>query len=212
MIENKIGKIENIIDKDTVGYLLTKFDALPKKDNGLRINADTLVDQDFNKKFNEKITEILMPHFKGHVNHATIYSDYHPGGIHSDGWVDKPEQNKLAYTFLIPLQSEYEKNATIVFEETSEEAVTYNQATGLGQKGVASYQQTALPDADHFIDADTQNKWFPHLNEEKLPFRIAEVLTWEVGTALYWPRINLHASAWFPTDSNRKAIVILTNE
>ena len=211
MIENKIGKIKNIIDKDTIEYLLNKYEALPKKDNGLRINADTLVDQDFNKKFNEKVTEILMPYFPGHVNHATIYSDYHPGGIHSDGWIDKPEQNKLAYTFLIPLQSEYEKNATIVFEETSEEAVTYNQATGLGQKGVASYQQTALPDSDHFVDADTQKSRFPHL-EGRLPFKIAEVLTWEVGTALYWPRINLHASAWFPSDSARKAMVMLTNE
>ena len=212
MIENKIGKIKNIIDKDTVEYLLNKFQALPKKDNGLRINADTLVDQDFNRKFNEKITPILSPYFKGRVNHATIYSDYHPGGIHSDGWIDSPEDNRLAYTFLIPLESEYEKNATVVFEETSEEAVTYNEATGLGQKGVASYQQTALPDATNFMDPNTQKKWFPHLGQEKLPFRIAEVLTWEVGTALYWPRINLHASAWFPPESGRKAMVILTNE
>lgn len=212
MIENKIGIIEDIIDAGTVEYLLNKFEGLPKKDNGLRVNADTMVDQDFNAKFYTKIKDILSPHFQGHINHATIYSDYHPGGIHSDGWIDNPETGKLAYTFLIPLESEYENNATVIFKQTSEQAVTYNEATGLGQKGVASYKQNELPESGTIMDADTQKKLFPHLAEGKLPFEIVEVLQWQVGSALYWPRVNLHASAWFPTQTKRKAIVILTNE
>ena len=212
MIKNKIGKIKNIIDSATVEYLLQKFETLPKKDNGLRVNADTMVDKDFNTRFNQKITEILSPYFTGHVNHATIYSDYLPGGIHSDGYIENPEQSKMAFTFLIPLQSDYDKNATIVFKETSDEAVTYNHATGLGQKGVTSYRQDALPKSNNFLEADLQKRYFPHLSEDRLPFEIAEVLEWEVGSALYWPRINLHASAWFPPESNRKAMVVLTNE
>lgn len=211
-MKNKIGKIKNIIDTKTIEYFLNKFETLPRKDNGARINADTMVEQDFNKLFYNKLAKILSPYFTGTITHATVYSDYYPGGIHSDGWIDKPDKTKLATTFIIPLESEYEHNATVVFNETSEEAITYNKATGLGQKGIASYRQEELPDTGYVLDTELQKQWLPHLTEGDIPFSVAEILTWEVGTALYWPRINLHASAWFPTDSNRKAIVILTNE
>ena len=210
-MKNKIGKIKNIIDPKTVEYLLNKFEILPKKDNGARINADAMVDQDFNKLFYDKLAKILSPYFTGTINHATVYSDYLPGGIHSDGWITTPEKTKLATTFIIPLVSEYKKNATVVFNETNEEAITYNKATGLGDKGIASYRQENLPDTGDMLDTKIQKQWLPHL-DEGIPFSIAEILTWEVGTAIYWPRINLHASAWFPEQTNRKAIVILTNE
>ena len=99
-----------------------------------------------------------------------------------------------------------------MFEETSERAITYNGATGLGQKGIVSYQQKELPEAEHTMDKDAQQKWLPHIKTDKLPFRLEEVLRWEIGSAIYWPRINLHASAWFPPETKRKAIVVLTNE
>ena len=140
-MKNKIGKIKNLIDQDTVEYFLNKYETLPKKDNGARINADTMVDQDFNKLFYDKLAK----------------------------------------------------------------------ATGLGDKGIASYRQEELPDAKKVLGADIQKKWLPHL-VEGIPFSIAEILTWEVGTAIYWPRINLHASAWFPEQTDRKALVVLTNE
>ena len=120
MNKNKIGKVKNVLNGDLIEYLLNKYEALPQSDNGARINADTLVDQDFNKRFNEKLAKILSPYFTGSINHATVYSDYHPGGIHSDGWIGKPEKSKLGKTFVLPLVSEYEKNATVVFEETSD--------------------------------------------------------------------------------------------
>ena len=102
-MKNKIGKIKNLIDQDTVEYFLNKYETLPKKDNGARINADTMVDQDFNKLFYDKLAKILSPYFTGTINHATVYSDYLPGGIHSDGWIATPERTKLATTFIIPL-------------------------------------------------------------------------------------------------------------
>jgi hypothetical protein len=212
MMKNKIGKIANFFGRDMIDELLEKFEALPKKDNGLRINANTFVEQDFSSVFREKIQSALKPHYAGWITHATIYSDYLPGGIHSDGWIDQPEQGKMGYTFLIPLLSEYEHNATLVFEETSEQAVTYNGATGLGQKGILSYQQRQLPESGHVMDKQSQDKWLPHIKADSLPFRLKEVLHWEVGSAIYWPRENLHASAWFPPGSKRKAIVVLTNE
>lgn len=210
-MKNKIGKIENLIDEDTVEYFLNKYETLPKKDNGARINADTMVDQDFNKLFYDKLAKILSPYFSGTINHATVYSDYLPGGIHSDGWIATPEKTKLATTFIIPLVSEYKHNATVVFNETNEEAITYNKATGLGDKGIASYRQENLPDTGNVLGTKIQKQWLPHL-DEGIPFSIAEILRWEVGTAIYWPRINLHASAWFPEQTDRKALVILTNE
>ena len=211
MNKNKIGKVKNVLNGDLIEYLLNKYEALPQSDNGARINADTLVDQDFNKRFNEKLAKILSPYFTGSINHATVYSDYHPGGIHSDGWIGKPEKSKLGKTFVLPLVSEYEKNATVVFEETSEEAVTYNRASGLGDKGIASYKQDEYPHTGYLLDSDLQLRWLPHLNKG-VPFKISEVLEWEVGSALFWPRINLHASAWFPKNTKRKALVVLTNE
>ena len=54
MNQNKIGTIRNVLDGDLIDYLLNKYEALPHSDNGARINADTLVDQDYNKRFNEK--------------------------------------------------------------------------------------------------------------------------------------------------------------
>ena len=209
-MEIKIGKINNVLDNKTVQYLLDKYETLPHKDNGARINADTLVDQDFNLRFNTKMAKILSPYFTGKITHATIYSDYLPGGVHSDGWISTPEKN-LGTTFIIPLVSEYEKNATVIFNETSEEAITYNKASGLGDKGIASYKQEDYPDTGYILDSDTHKKWLSHL-DEGIPFSISDILMWEVGSVIYWPRINLHASAWFPGKTIRKAIVVLTNE
>lgn len=211
-MKNKIGKIHNFFNDKMINELLDKYDSLPKQDNGLRINANTFVEQDFSELFRKKIESFLKPHYNGWITHATIYSDNHPGGIHSDGWIDRPEQGTMGYTFLIPLESEYKDNATLVFEETSEKAITYNGATGLGQKGILSYEQQDLPEAEHTMDQEAQQKWLPHIKADKLPFRLKEVLSWEIGSAIYWPRINLHASAWFPPGSKRKAIVVLTNE
>ena len=211
-MKNKIGKIDNFFPQHMIQELLEKFDSLPKKDNGLRINANTFVEQDFSKMFKEKIESFLKPHYSGWITHATIYSDYHPGGIHSDGWIDTPEKGKLGYTFLIPLESEYSENATLIFEETSEKAVTYNGATGLGNRGIMSYQQIDLYESDSTMSKQDQEKWLPHLKADCLPFNLKKVLHWKVGSAIHWPRVNLHASAWFPPESKRKAMVFLTNE
>ena len=211
-MKNKIGKIKNFFKEEMISELVDKFDSLPKQDNGLRVNANTFIEQDFSEIFRQKIESAMNLHYSGKITHATIYSDYHPGGIHSDGWINKPEEGKLGYTFLIPLESEYDHNATLVFDETSEQAVTYNSATGLGEKGITSYLQKELPMSEHQMDKKDKDRWLPHIKVDTLPFRLKEVLEWEVGTAIYWPRINLHASAWFPPESKRKAIVVLTNE
>ena len=207
----KTGIIKNLIDQKMVDYLLNYYEKLPKKDNGLRLNADTLVEQDFNHRFKEKLQNSITDYFNGEICHSTIYSDYAPGGIHSDGYIDKPEEKSLAYTILIPLVSEYKENATIVFNESSEKAITFNEATGLGNKGIRSYEQEKLPKGD-FMSESFVKTYLSHLKVDQLPFTVDSVLYWSVGSALYWPRQRFHVSANFSKNTVRKAIVILTNE
>ena len=69
----KTGIIKNIIDQSMVNYLLDYYNKLPKADNGLRINADTLIDQDFNNRFKDKMQNIINKDLPGSICHCTIY-------------------------------------------------------------------------------------------------------------------------------------------
>ena len=152
-----------------------------------------------------------MSAFTGDICHCTIYSDYKPGGIHTDGYIDHPEPKPLGYTILIPLISQYSENATIVFNECSDKAITYNEDTGLGSKGVQHYSQEKLPAGDN-ISKNFLKTFLPHLSIASLSLTLDSVLYWKPGSALYWPRNRFHTSAWFPEGTIRKAMVILTNE
>lgn len=207
----KTGIIKNLIDKSMVDYLLNHYERLPKTDNGLRINADTLIERDFNERFKQKIKDTLKDHFTGDHCHCTIYSDYAPGGIHSDGYINQKEKYPLGYTILIPLVTQHRENATIVFNESSEKAITFNQDTGLGNKGIRSYEQEKLPEGN-FLSKNFIGNYLNHLHVDKLPFTVDSVLYWEVGSALYWPRERFHVSASFPANTARKAMVVLTYE
>ena len=63
-----------------------------------------------------------------------------------------------------------------------------------------------------FISENFMNTYLPHLSVKSLPFTVDSVLYWNVGSVLYWPRERFHASAYFPKNTIRKAMVILTNE
>lgn len=213
-MSQSIGIIENIIDQTMIEKLLSKYESLPKEDDGLRLNANTYVEQDFNEIFRKQLEDLIQKHFpRLTVCHATIYSDYGPGGIHTDGYLKKPEKLSLGKTFLIPLESNYAENATVIFHEESDRAVTYNADTGLGDKGVLTYDQVELPKKDSNTSKEFLNTYLRHLSVDDLSLTPAAVLYWKIGSAIYWPRNKFHASAWFPTEHNvRKAIVILTNE
>lgn len=207
----KTGIIKNIVDQSFINYMLDHYERLPKNDNGLRHSADTLIEQDFNQRFKQRIIDAISKHFDGDICHCTIYSDYAPGGIHSDGYIKEPEKKPLHNTILIPLVSEYKENATVVFNEISEQAITFNEATGLGNKGIRSYDQKDLPTGNYVSD-NFMKTYLSHLSVNRLPFTLDSVLYWDVGSALYWPRERFHASAYFPKNTIRKAMVILTNE
>ena len=71
----KTGIIKNIIDQSFVDYMLEHYERLPKNDNGLRHSADTLIEQDFNKRFKEKVSDVVSKHFDGTICHCSIYSE-----------------------------------------------------------------------------------------------------------------------------------------
>ena len=55
----KTGIIKNIIDQSFIDYMLEHYERLPKTDNGLRHSADTLIEQDFNQRFKEKVSDVV---------------------------------------------------------------------------------------------------------------------------------------------------------
>ena len=134
----KTGILKDLVDQDFVNYMIRHYEKLPKIDNGLRYSANTLIEQEFNHRFREKVKSVISEHFNNEISHCTIYSDYAPGGIHSDGYIDVPESKPLGYTILIPLISDYFENANVIFNESSDKAITYNEATRLGNKGIRS--------------------------------------------------------------------------
>ena len=42
-MKNKVGILKNLIDEQTVEQIIQKYEMLPKKDDGLRFEADTLI-------------------------------------------------------------------------------------------------------------------------------------------------------------------------
>jgi hypothetical protein len=197
----KIGVIKNLIDQDFIDYIIEHYNKLPK-------NTNTLIEKDFNNQFKEQLTSKLTIFNEDlTIYHYANYNEFGSGIIRSDGYVDVPESS---YTLLIPLVSEYSNNSTIVFNESSDKTIIYNELTELANKGVRSYDKQTSP----IVNAVTKNfldNYLPHLSITSLPFTCDSVLHWRPGTALYWPRNRLYTSAWFPFDTNRKAIVLTVN-
>ena len=208
----EVGTIINCLDNNSIGYLLEYWKSLEKTDNGLRYNAETLMHDSSSEKFRHIIYGMVEKHFpKYKIVYSQMYSDYKPGGIHSDGWIDNPE-NDMGLTILVPFSCNYLHSASIVFNEHSEKAVTFNSDTGLGTNGTETYEQLPLPNVQQDIDPDFYNLYMKHLTLKHFPFTIASVLYWNIGSCIFWPRKNFHMSAWFPADNiDRKAVVIHTN-
>jgi len=208
----EIGTITKSLSHDSIQYLNEYWKSLTKTDNGLRHNAETLMHLPSSEKFRNIIYGLVGEFFPNYeIVYSQMYADYKPGGIHSDGWIDQPEKN-MGLTILIPFSCNYDHSATIVFNEDSEKAVTFNQDTGLGDNGTETYEQKILPNDGKPLDKNFYNLYMKHLNLQYFPFSISSVLYWKIGNCVFWPRKNFHMSAWFPSENvDRKAVVIHTN-
>ena len=203
----KTGIIKDLIDQNFIDYIINHYDKLPTIDNNLTNNKDTLVEKEFNDQFKEQLSSKLTIFNETlDICHYAIYSDSKAVSIRSDGYVDVPESS---YTILIPLISEYSKNSTIIFNESSDNAITYNQTTEFRNKAVRTYSKATLP-AVNSVTKNFLDNYLPHLSVTSLPFTWDWdcILRWKPGTALYWPRNRFYTSAWFPVNTKRKAIVL----
>jgi hypothetical protein len=212
-----VGSIsENFIDTEFIQWLLWFWDQAPNKvDTGQRIRAFLNHKLSWNRELHKKLRSLIEPHEHSFdITTAYLSKDYAPGGVHSDGWIPAYPEGAISSTYLVPLISD-DTNHTVIFSESSEEAVTFNSAMGMGNSGIISYKQS-LPSAllstdQQNISIDLYNKYLTHLPYEKLNgLTIDCVLPWKVGSSIFWPRKHFHCSADYDRSSNRVALILMT--
>lgn len=209
-----IGKIENFLSDTDIKRFVSfkKILETRVKDNGARLNYDCLINEDWNKPLREIIQGKISESFPDlELSWAGMYEDYKPGGIHTDGYIKNPEYYPLGYTFLVPLKSGSSMNSTVVFRETSDEAVTYNNDLGLGSDGIVTYRQVNMDTTAPIIDQSLQNLYMKHFTKQ-VHGTVDAVFHWTVGEAMFWPRNRFHTSAWFPEGTERMGLIITTQK
>ena len=82
-----IGYIENFFTADEVEWLKWYWSVLPNKlDTGQRLRSMAYYDQPFFNKMLQRLNDKILPNEE--ITTVNLYSDYSPGGIHSDGYID----------------------------------------------------------------------------------------------------------------------------
>lgn len=214
-----LGKIPNFLTKEEVDWFLWYYSVLPKKNNtGQRYQSMTF----FNVPFFHRIFKSLSQKVKNNdpteeITTININDDYFPGGVHSDGYIEYDSADDISLTYLIPLKMEVDAHySTVVFSETSKKAVTLNKENGLGDRGIVTYSQVekkSIVNSNNEFDKEIYNKYLTHLNYSSLAgLTTLKIQDWEVGTAMIWPRENLHCSADFKADSPRMSLLITTRK
>lgn len=214
-----LGKISNFLTKEEIDWFLWYWDVLPKKiDTGQRYRSMAY----FDRPFFHRIYSLLNNRVKQNSPHeeittVNINDDYLPGGIHSDGYIDFDSKDDISLTYLIPLKiSDSQEYATIIFNEKSKKAVSFNEENGLGNSGLTVYPQEKrknfVSNSQEF-DQDIYQRYLDHLKYESLAgLTLAQIQTWKLGTAMVWPRENFHCSANFKSQEPRLSLLITTRK
>lgn len=166
------------------------------------------------EKLNNRIKEIASDE---QITTFNLNWDYLPGGIHSDGFIDHDENDRMGHTYFVPIEMEPNTEfQTIIFDKDSDRAVSLNSELGLGNDGLVTYPQV---DREYFdlsdepFDKDMYNRYLTHLNYDKLSgLKVTKVQEWKLGRALIWPRARLHCSANFEKGVIRNTILIATRK
>jgi len=207
-------KIDNFFSKEDCNWFLWYHNVLPEtRDNGLRLQTMTHFAQPF---FAKKLKDLhkLLPNNE-EITTLNINFDYGAGGIHSDGFLDHDKDDDIAHSYLIPIVvNPTDKYYTVIFEQTSMQAITFNSETGLGNKGITTYKQVTRDEYglnDNPFDQEIYNKYLTHLNYEALRgFTVAHIHAWTLGSAMEWSRQNFHVSANFENKDTRASVLIVT--
>ena len=210
----KMKKIDNFFTQADCEWFLWYNSILPEtRDNGLRLQTMTHFAQPF---FARKLSDLhnRLPENE-EITTLNINFDYGAGGIHSDGYLDHDKNDNIAHSYLIPIVvNPIDKYYTVIFDQISMEAITFNGEIGLGNKGITTYRQVTREDyglSDEPFDKDVYNKYLTHLNYNALKgLTVAHIHEWKLGSAMTWPRQNFHVSANFENKDTRASVLIVT--
>ena len=207
-------KIDNFFSKQDCNWFLWYNSVLPKtRDNGLRLMTMTHFAQPF---FARKLADLhsRLPDNE-EITTLNINFDYGAGGIHSDGYIEHDKNDDIANSYLVPIVvNPVDIYYTIIFDQTSMQAVTFNGETGLGNKGITTYKQVTRDEyglSDDPFDVSMYEKYLTHLNYDALRgLTVVHVHEWSLGSAMQWPRQNFHVSANFKNKDTRASVLITT--
>jgi len=207
-----VGYIENFLTTDEIEWFRWYWSQLPTKiDTGQRMRSFAHYDREFFHRIREKLSSKIQPNEE--ITTVNLYQDYAPGGIHSDGWIDFDKNDKMGTTYLVPIQMS-EDFQTIIFQPSSDEAVSLNAELGLGNSGLVTYKQVTrdyFDLSDEPFDKEMYDKYLTHLDYNMLRgLRVIQVQEWKLGRAMIWPRSQLHCSANFNKGAVRDTLLIAT--
>ena len=201
-------KIDNFFTVDDCNWFLWYNSVLPEtRDNGLRKQTMTHFAQPFFSRKLEKLHKLLPSNEE--ITTLNINFDYGAGGIHSDGYLEHDKTDNIAKSYLIPIVvNPVDKYYTVVFDQISMEAITFNGEIGLGNKGITTYRQVTR---DEYGLSEVYEKYLTHLNYDALKgLTVAHIHEWTLGSAMTWPRQNFHVSANFENKDTRASVLIVT--
>ena len=205
-------KIDNFFTEEECNWFKWYHTVLPEtRDNGQRLLTMTHYSQPFFAKKLQQLQERLPE--TEEITTVNINFDYSAGGIHSDGYIDKHED--IANSYLIPISVDsIDRYYTIIFNETSHKAITFNSALGLGNKGITTYKQVTREEyglENKPFDQSVYKKYLTHLDYDALQgLTVNYIHDWKLGDAMIWPRENFHVSANFKNKDARASVLITT--
>jgi len=207
-----IGQLDNFLTADEVEWFNWYWSVLPNKiDTGQRHRSMTHFDQPFFERIRSLLQQRILPNEE--ITTVNINVDYLPGGVHSDGYIDFDKNDNLGHTYLVPLAVDGDF-ATVIFDKTSDEAVTLNAELGMGDSGIVTYKQVGrhyfnLDDTP--FDESIHKQYLTHLDIHSLRgLKVQQIQHWKIGRALVWPRKNLHCSANFSSPAVRDTLLVAT--
>ena len=206
--------IKNFLSQADCEWFLWYNKVLPiTRDNGLRFQTMCHYNQPF---FARKLSQLhdRLP-VNEEITTVNINFDYGAGGVHSDGYLEHDKTDNIANSYLIPIiLNDVDKYYTIIFDQTSEKAITFNQELGLGSKGITTYEQVTREEcglSDDPFDQDIYNQHLTHLDYDGLRgLTVNYIHEWHLGDAMIWPRKNFHVSANFVNKDTRASVLITT--
>tara|TARA_R110000782_G_C14787411_1_gene410588 strand:+ start:204 stop:836 length:633 start_codon:yes stop_codon:yes gene_type:complete len=205
-------KIVNFFTKEECDWFKWYHSVLPEtRDNGQRLLTMTHYAQPF---FGKKLQQLQgrLPSNE-EITTVNINFDYSAGGIHSDGYIEV--EDDIANSYLIPISVDnVDRYYTLIFDQTSHKAITFNSALGLGSKGITTYKQVTREEyglEDTPFDKVVYDNYLKHLNYDALRgLTVDYIHQWELGDAMIWPRENFHVSANFKNKDARASVLITT--